>query len=62
MKEAAARYILGVVVLALVALSYSFMRKRGWRAILTDCVFCFSCMLGVVAGVAAAVYLLCRLK
>ena len=62
MNEAVLRYIRGVLLLALVALAYSAMRKRGWRAILADCVFCFSCMLGVVAAVAAAVFLLCRLK
>lgn len=62
MSEAVLRYLIGVAVLAMVALSYSALRKRGGRAILADCVFCFSCMLGVVAAVAAAVYLLCRLK
>lgn len=62
MNEAVFRYLAGLVLCALVALSYSAMRKRGLRAILADSAFCLACMLGVVAAVAAVVYLLCLLK
>jgi len=62
MTETVVRYIAGVALCAVVAVAYSVTRKRGLRAIVLDSLFCFACMMGVVVGVAAVVYLLCALK
>jgi hypothetical protein len=61
-NEAVGRYIAGVLLCAIIALAYSATRKQGLRAILLDCVFCFTCMAAVVAAVAVTVHLLCTLK
>jgi hypothetical protein len=62
MSDAVVRYTAGVVLCAVVAVAYAATRKRGLRAILLDSLLCFGCMMGVVAAVAAAVYLLCTLQ
>jgi len=61
-NEAVVRYIVGVLLCAVVAVAYSATRKRGVRAIVLDSMFCFACMAGVVAAVAAVVLVLCSLK
>jgi hypothetical protein len=61
-NEAVWRYICGVVLCALISLAYSATRKRGVRAVAKDCVFCFACMMAVIAAVAVVVHLLCELK
>jgi len=62
MNDAVIRYIAGLVLCAVVAVAYSATRKRGLRAIVLDSLFCFGCMLGVVAAVAAVVYFFCAMK
>ena len=62
MNEAVIRYIAGVVVCAVVAVAYSATRKQGLRAIVLDSLFCFGCMLAVVAAVAVVVYIFCAMK
>ena len=56
------RYIVGVVLCAVISVAYAATRKRGVRAIAVDSVFCFACMLAVVAGVVVVVWSLCSLK
>ncbi len=62
MNEPVVRYIVGVVLCAVVAVAYATTRKQGLRAIAVDSVVCFACMVGVIAGVAAVVLALCALK
>ena len=62
MSEAVLRYVAGLVLCAVVAVAYSATRKQGLRAIVTDGLLVFGCMLGVVAAVAAVVWGLCALK
>ena len=62
MNDAVLRYVMGVLLCAAIAVAYAATRKRGARAVLIDSVFCFGCMLAVVAGVAAVVHVFCALK
>ncbi|MFW6163246.1 MAG: hypothetical protein ACODAJ_10805 [Planctomycetota bacterium] len=62
MSEPVVRYIVGVVLCAVIAAAYAATRKRGVRAIVLDSLLCFACMVGVILGVAAVVLSLCALK
>ena len=62
MNDAVLRYVMGVVLCAVVAVAYAATRKRGLRAVLVDSALCFGCMLAVVAAVAAVVHVFCVLR
>ena len=62
MSEATLRYILGLVLVAVVCVAYAVSRKQGLRAIVLDALFCFGCMMAVIAAVAGVIYVLCALK
>ena len=62
MSEPLVRYIVGVVLCAVVAVAYAATRKQGLRAIALDSLVCFACMIGVILGVAVVVLSLSALK
>lgn len=62
MNHAVLRYVMGLVLCAVVALAYAATRRRGTRAVVLYSAFVYACMLAVVAGVATVVELFCMLK